>query len=299
MLSTEMLPSGASGEAPVDSGGHWTTVIRPESRGARSIWRELWPYRDLIWLLFRRDFVSIYKQTILGPLWFLLQPLMTSGMFTLVFGQIAGIPTDGVHPFLFYMAGIMPWSYFSGCLTATANTFLGNRGIFSKVYFPRLVVPAALLMTNLVSLALQGATFLVLYLVLHARGAAGSPTLGLLLVPALVLQLAALSLGIGLIVASLTTRYRDLAMAVGFGMQLWMYATPVVYPLSQVPGRWQWLFFLNPMTAVVETLRSALFGVGTGVPASCWALSAGTTVLAVSVGLRMFHKAERTFLDTI
>lgn len=286
---------GASGDA---SGG-WTTVIRSESQGARSVWGDLWPHRDLIWLLFRRDFIAIYKQTVLGPLWFLLQPLLTSGMFTLVFGQIAGLPTDGVHPFLFYMTGIMPWSYFSGCLTAISNTFIGNRGIFSKVYFPRLVVPASLLLTNLVSLLLQGATFFSLYAFLKARGAAGSPGLSLVLLPVLVVQLAALGLGLGLIVTSMTTRYRDLMLAVGFGMQLWMYATPIVYPLSQVPARWQWIFFLNPMTAPIETLRRALFGVGAGVPLLCTVLSVTMTILALLVGLRMFRNAERTFLDTI
>jgi lipopolysaccharide transport system permease protein len=297
---TDETASKILGGAPVgrDEAG-WTTVILPEMRGRGSTWSELWPYRELIWLLFWRDFVAMYKQTILGPLWFLLQPIMTSTAFTVVFAKIAKIPTDGVNPFLFYLAGVAPWQYFATCLTATSTTLTSNAGLFGKVYFPRLVVPVALLMTNLLSFAIQFVFFLGLYLVFYLGGAPLQPNFALLLVPLLLVHLAALGLGFGLMVSSLTTKYRDLNMVLGFGVQLWMYATPIVYPLSQIPANWHWLFFLNPMTAVIETFRYAFFGVGVSVPPAFYAISVSVTVLVVSFGVRMFHRAERTFLDTI
>lgn len=277
----------------------WTTVIQAGRRSSGFVWTELWPYRELVFLLFWRDFVTLYRQTVLGPLWFVLQPLMTTTVFTVIFGKIAKIPTDGIDPFVFYLPGVVMWSYFASCLTATSSTFLGHAGLFGKVYFPRLVVPVALLLTNFLSFVIQFSFFVLVYLVLYVRGAAFAPNAAIALLPLLLLQTAFLSLGTGLIIASLTTKYRDLVMVVGFGVSLWMYATPIVYPVSQIPVQWQSLFFLNPMTAVVETVRFAFFGAGSAPRPLYSALSVMFTLLILFVGVRMFHRAERTFLDTI
>ncbi len=276
----------------------WTTVIHP-GRPSAQVWTELWPYRELAWLLFWRDFVAMYKQTVLGPLWFVIQPLMTTTVYTVVFGKIAKIPTDGIEPFVFYLSGVVVWGYFASCLTATSGTFLSNASLFGKVYFPRLVVPGAMLLTNFLNFLIQFGFFVVLYLIYYANGSPFVPNAALGLLPLLLIQAAALGLGTGLIIASLTTKYRDLTMIVGFGVSLWMYATPIVYPVSQIPAHWQWLFFLNPMTAVVEMFRHAFFGVAAAPPALYCAISVALTLLILVLGLRMFHRAERTFLDTI
>ncbi len=290
---------GLDGASTGRQEGGWTTQISARPRVAGSSWAELWPYRELIWLLFWRDFVAMYKQTVLGPAWFLLQPLMTTTAFTILFGKIARMPTDGVSPFLFYFAGVVPWGYFASCLTGASSTFTTNASLFGKVYFPRLVVPVAQLLTNLLSFAIQFALFVAMYLAFYLGGATFAPNGLLFLLPLLMLHIAALGLGTGLIVSSLTTKYRDLVMVLSFGVQLWMYATPIVYPLSHIPAQYQWLVFVNPMTAVIETFRYAFFSVGTGVPPMFYLLSVAITVLVLSFGVRMFHNAERTFLDTI
>jgi lipopolysaccharide transport system permease protein len=259
---------------------------------------ELWRYRDLILLFVRRDFVAYYKQTVLGPLWFLLQPLFTTVVFTLIFSNIAHISTDGLPPFLFYMAGTVAWAYFAGCMTQTSNTFIANAGIFSKVYFPRLVVPVSVVISNLLSFAIQFGLFLLFLFYFYLNGSPVQPNYWILLTPILLIQMAALGLGMGILISSMTTRYRDLALALGFGVQLWMYATPIVYPLSQIPAHWQWLFALNPMTAVVETFRYAFLGSG-GIQPWMLGVSFSMTILILAGGIILFSHIEKTFMDTI
>jgi lipopolysaccharide transport system permease protein len=282
----------------IDDDSDWTKVIRSRKGWFDIDVSEIWRYRDLIILFVRRDFIAYYKQTVLGPLWFLLQPLLSTIVFTVIFSRIADIPTDGLPPFLFYMAGIVPWTYFASCLTQTSSTFITNAGIFGKVYFPRIVVPISVVLTNLLTFAIQFGLFLVFLLYFYLMGATIQPNIWILLVPLLLVQMAALGLGMGILISSLTTKYRDLAFALGFGVQLWMYATPIVYPLSQIPAQWQWLFALNPMTAVIETFRYAFLGSGAIQP---WVLgvSLSMTILILGIGIVLFSRVEKTFMDTI
>ena len=282
----------------IDDDSIWTMEIRSRSGWFDINLSELWRYRDLILLFVRRDFVAYYKQTILGPLWFLLQPLFTTVVFTIIFSRIAQIPTDGLPPFLFYMSGTVAWTYFASCMTQTSNTFISNAGIFGKVYFPRLVVPIAVVISNLIAFAIQFGLFLAFLYYFYLTGADIHPNGWLLLVPLLLVQMAALGLGMGILISSMTTKYRDLVFALGFGVQLWMYATPIVYPLSQIPAQWQWLFALNPMTAIIETFRYAFLGSGAIQP---WVLevSLTMTILILTVGIVMFSRVEKTFMDTI
>jgi lipopolysaccharide transport system permease protein len=276
----------------------WTIVIRPYSGWFDINLKEIWSYRDLIMLFVRRDFVTYYKQTILGPLWFFLQPLFTTVVFTIIFGKIANIPTDGLPPMLFYMAGIITWNYFASCLTQTSNTFVTNAGIFGKVYFPRLAVPISVVITNLLTFAIQFGLFLVFMLYFYLNGSSIQPNIWILLAPFLLIQMAALGLGVGILVSSMTTKYRDLIFAVGFGVQLWMYATPVVYPLSHIPEKWQWLIALNPMTAIVETFRYAFLGAGTVQP-MLLGISLGMTIIILAAGIVLFSRVQKTFMDTV
>jgi lipopolysaccharide transport system permease protein len=249
-------------------------------------------------LFVRRDFVAVYKQTILGPLWFLLQPLLTTLVFTVIFGKIAKIPTDGVPQLLFYLSGIVVWNYFANCLTATSNTFVGNAAIFGKVYFPRLTVPLSVVISNLITFAIQFFLFLSFYFYYYLQGAALLPNPLVLMFPLLVLQMALLGLGTGIIVSSLTTKYRDLSYLVLFGIQLWMFATPVVYPSSQVPAQWRWIIMLNPMAPVIETFRHAFLG--TKAPQSLqMALSIAMTLLILFGGIVLFSRIEKNFMDTV
>lgn len=282
----------------IEQDSNWTTTIRPHSGWFDINLKEIWSYRDLILLFVRRDFVAYYKQTILGPLWFILQPLFTTIVFTIIFGNIANIPTDGLPPMLFYMAGIVTWNYFASCLTQTSNTFVINAGIFGKVYFPRLAVPVSVVITNLLTFAIQFSLFLVFMLYFYLNGSSIQPNIWILLAPFLLIQMAALGLGVGILVSSLTTKYRDLTFAVGFGVQLWMYATPVVYPLSQIPEKWQWLIALNPMTAIVETFRYAFLGAGTVQP-MLLGISLSMTIIILSVGIVLFSRVQKTFMDTV
>ncbi len=275
----------------------WTT-IRPRNGWFDVDLAGLWRYRDLISLFVRRDFVSVYKQTILGPLWFLLQPLFSTIVFTVIFGKVAHIPTDGLPEMLFYMAGIVTWNYFSACLTKTSDTFSTNAAIFGKVYFPRLTVPVSIVITNLITFAIQFSLFLAFAGYFYFKNAAVKPNAMMLLMPFLLLQMAALGLGFGILVSSLTTKYRDLAYAVGFGVQLWMYATPVVYPLSQIPQKWQWLYALNPMVSIVETFRYAFLGAGT-INLGNSMLSLASTLLVLVAGIILFSRVEKTFMDTV
>ncbi|MEM7010351.1 MAG: ABC transporter permease [Verrucomicrobiota bacterium] len=277
----------------------WDLIIRPKIGWFDFRLRELWRYRDLIFLFVKRDFVSVYKQTILGPLWFLLQPLMTTLIFTIIFGRVAKLPTDGVPPMLFYMSGVTAWSYFAACLNKTSSTFVGNAGIFGKVYFPRLAIPVSVVISNLIAFGIQFLLFLgfVLWFVLD-QDAKIQPNGWLLATPLLIIQMAILGLGFGIIVSSLTTKYRDLTQLVGFGVQLWMYLTPIVYPISQLSGKWQTLMAFNPMSAVVESFRFAFLGAG-GVQLSHLAISWTMTVIVFGIGLMLFTRVEKDFMDTV
>ena len=276
----------------------WSTVIQPKNGWFDIHLEDLWIYRDLIMLFVRRDFVATYKQTILGPLWFLLQPLFSTLIFTVVFGYIARIPTDGLPQILFYLSGIVVWQYFAGCLTKTSDTFIANTGMFGKVYFPRLTVPVSIVLTYLLTLAIQLCLFIIIWLIYYAKGAHIYFTIWILALPLLVVQMAALGLGLGILVSSLTIKYRDLNFIVGFGVQLWMYATPIVYPMSQIPEKWQWLFSLNPMAAIVEIFRLAFLGTGS-VQLWQWGLSIGVTVMVLLAGIILFSRIEKTFMDTV
>ena len=276
----------------------WTTVIKPVSGWFEIHLSEIWKYRDLIMLFVRRDFVSVYKQTILGPLWFLIQPIFTTIVFTVIFGRVAKISTDGLPQPLFYLSGIVGWNYFSNCLNKTSDTFVSYAHIFGKVWFPRLTVPISNVISNLITFAIQFALFLCFYAYFYLKGAAIAVSPMIVLFPLLLLQMAALGLGFGIIVSSLTTKYRDLSQLVGFGVQLWMYATPIVYPASQIPAKYQWIIALNPMAPIIEAFRYAFLGVGTVYP---WqmGLSAAITMLVLLSGIVLFSRIEKSFMDTV
>lgn len=279
---------------------HWDLEIKPQAGLFDLNLKEVWRYRDLLVLFVRRDFVAQYKQTILGPLWHLLQPVLTTIMFLLVFGRIANIPTDGVEPVLFYMSGITIWNYFASCLTATSNTFVANAHIFGKVYFPRLVLPLSIVLSNIVKLGIQFA-LLLLAMGWFALFRDVPIVFGVqwLLLPVLVLLMAGIGLGLGIIISSLTTKYRDFAVLIGFAVQLLMYATPVAYPLSFIANK-PFAPFIgwNPLSAVVEGFRYALFNSGRFDVVSL-GYSFVFMAVVLFVGAVYFSKVERTFMDTV
>ena len=275
-------------------------VIEP-THGRRALaWRELWAYRDLLWLLVWRDFAARYKQTVLGPLWFILQPLLTTVVFTIVFGKFAGIPTASTPPVLFYMCGLLAWNYFAQTFQSTSATLVNNAGMFGKVYFPRLIVPLSAVVSNLATLVIQAATFAAMYAAYAFIGLPAGTGLRweAWLLPLVVLQVGALGLGVGLWLAALTARYRDFTVLAGFLLQLWLYATPVIYALESVPAAWRFAVVLNPMTMPVELFKRALLGAGAADPASIAVSLAMTAVLLVT-GLLLFKRAEATFVDTV
>jgi lipopolysaccharide transport system permease protein len=276
----------------------WDLILRPQ----RSWWDlrlgQLWRYRDLIWLFVWRDFVAYYKQTILGPLWYLIQPILTTVVFTVIFGNIAKLSTDSLPPFLFYLAGNTVWSYFSTCLTNTSNTFTNNTAIFGKVYFPRLCIPISVIISSIISFGIRMGVFLAFLAYFLLTGSAIHPTWWILFLPVLLLIMAGMGLGLGVIVSSLTTKYRDLQQLVSFGVQLLMYASPVIYPLSSAQGVWRWLILANPMTPVIEIFRLAFLGVSTLDPIYLL-YSAGFTLLVFPLGVLIFNHVEATFMDTV
>ena len=277
----------------------WTTVIKPYNKLWQIDFKELWQYRDLLSMYVKRDIITQYKQTILGPLWFIIQPLLTTVMYMIVFGGIAGISTDGLPQALFYLAGISVWQYFADCLNKTSTTFITNQNIFGKVYFPRLIAPLSVCISGLVKFGIQVLLFLVVYAYYLIMGVHISPTIELLLLPVLVLIIAALALGFGIIVSSLTTKYRDLTILFTFVVQLWMYGTPVIYPLSYINNETlKLLMKLNPVTGVIETFKYAFLGVGE----FSWGLlaySAGFAVIILVIGVVIFNKVQRSFMDTV
>ncbi len=276
----------------------WDLIITPHKKWWDLQLRDVWHYRDLISLFVRRDFVSRFKQTILGPLWFLIQPLMTSLVFTVIFGNIAQLPTDGLPQMLFYMSGTIMWNYFSSCLSGTSTTFTSNAHLFGKVYFPRLVMPISIVISNLITFAIQFAFFLAYFAYFALRGSTVRFTIWALALPLLILLMAGLGLGFGIIISSLTTKYRDLQQLVGFGVSLWMYGTPVIYPVSSIPEKWRWVADVNPVTPIIETFRAGFLGAGD----ASWvrlAYSAVFMVAVILIGILIFNRVERTFIDTV
>ncbi len=259
---------------------------------------DVWRYRDLIALFFHRDFVSTYKQTVLGPLWFILQPLLTTMTFALVFGQIAKMDTSGVPPFIFYMPGIVMWGLFSSCLLRCSSVFTANAGIFSKVYFPRLTVPISSVLSILATFGLQFLMFLGFLAFFYLRGSDIRPSIGVLVVPLLILQVCLMGIGFGCIVSSLTTRYRDLQMALSFGMQLWMYASCIFYTRDSLDQKYRWILDLNPVVPIIESFRNAFLGTA---PVNVMELAILTpiTVIIFVVGVTVFNQVEKNFADTI
>jgi lipopolysaccharide transport system permease protein len=276
----------------------WTTVIKPRNGWVDLHFSELWHYRDLVLLFVRRDFIAVYKQTILGPIWFFLQPIFSTVVFTIIFGKIAKISTDGLPQVLFYLSGTIMWNYFSTCLTKTSDTFVANSGIFGKVYFPRMAVPVSVVITNLLTFGIQFLLFLILLFCFLACGTLVRLNWWFLFTPVLLIEMAMLALGFGIIISSMTVKYRDLSYLVSFGVQLWMYATPIVYPLSQIPANWQWLYILNPMSAIVETFRFAFLGAGMA-SLSFLGLSFAITIVILAIGIILFSRVEKTFMDTV
>jgi lipopolysaccharide transport system permease protein len=280
------------------SGRNWDLVIRPQSGWFDLHLRDLWRYRDLIMLFVWRDFVAKYKQTILGPLWYLVQPLLTMVVFVVIFGKIAKIPTDGLPQQVFYLCGITAWNYFAECLNATSGTFIQNAGIFGKVYFPRLVIPISVVISGLIRFGIQFALFLAFAVYFLAKGANVHPNAAVLLTPYLIFLMAALGIGLGIIISSLTTRFRDLQFLVQFGVQLLMYGTPIVYPLSLVPERYKWIVAANPMSAIVESFRYGFLGAGS-FDLVLLAYSTTTIFVIVFVGILLFNRVEKGFMDTV
>ena len=277
----------------------WTEVIEPRRSLLDLRLDQVWKYRDLLYMFVKRDFISVYKQTILGPLWFLIQPLITTLTFTVIFGKLANIGTDGIPHVLFYMSGITCWLYFSDSLNKTATTFRDNQGVFGKVYFPRLITPLSIVLSGLIKFAIQLFMFLCIYFYfLMFTETPISPNLYILLVPLLVVMMAGLGLGFGMIITSLTTKYRDLVFLLTFGVQLMMYATPIIYPLSTLPEDKQFWLVLNPMTSIIETFKYAFLGKAT----FDWiylGYSLSFMCIVLLIGIVMFNRTEKSFMDTI
>ena len=276
-------------------------TIRPTRGWQQLDWREIWAYRDLLLSLVRRDYLSKYKQTVLGPLWYFFQPLAMTVVYTLIFTRLAKIPTDELPPMLFYLCGLLGWNYFNQCFNNISATFHNHTDLFGKVYFPRIIVPLAMLLTNLVSFAVQLLSFLLLYIyfkVFSPDGATFGISAFIVFLPLVLLQIGILSIGVGLWITAFTAKYRDLVHALQFLTQVLLYATPVIYPLSKIPSNWQWVYYFNPMAPIVESFRIMFLGQGTVSFALVISSLAVTFIVAVS-GLVFFNKVERTFIDTI
>jgi len=277
---------------------NWSLIIRPKKNLLEIEFKEFWKYRDLLILFIRRDIVTKYKQTILGPLWFIIQPILSTLMYLLVFGKIANISTDNTPPILFYLSGIVAWTYFSICLNSTSNTFISNAGIFGKVYFPRLIVPVSVIISNLIQFSIQFALLLLVLGIYYLKGFNFTHTASVFLIPYLILLLALLGLGFGIIISSLTTKYRDLTNLMSFGVQLWMYATPIIYPLSTIPDKYKVFILANPITSIIITFKGSLLG--TESISSIYLLySSAFTLVILFLGIIIFNKVERSFMDTV
>ena len=282
----------------MSTNNEYTFVIKPK----RSLWdvnlRELWQYRDLLMLLVKRDFISVYKQTILGPVWFFIQPLLTTVTFTIIFGMVAKIPTGGIPEMLFYLTGITFWNYFSSCLTSTSNTFVTNASVFGKVYFPRLIVPLSVVISNLMKLAIQFVLLIVVWGYYLLFTDTIHPQLSLAFMPVILLLFALMGLGFGLIFSAMTTKYRDLSFLIAFGIQLLMYASAVIYPVSVVAPDKQWILFLNPLIPLMEAIKFSFLGEGI-LDWAYIAYSSVFTIVVLVIGVLVFNKVEKGFIDTV
>jgi lipopolysaccharide transport system permease protein len=277
----------------------WTEIISPKRSLLDINLKELWRYRDLIMLFVRRDFVSQYKQTILGPIWLFIQPLFTTLTFFFVFNQIAKIPTDNIDPILFYLSGITLWNYFSDCFNKTSNTFVANAGIFGKVYFPRLATPISIVISNLIKLGIQVLLFLAIMVYqIVTKDIQVNVNMHILILPYLIILMAVMGLGLGIIFSALTTKYRDLSFLLTFGIQLLMYATPIIYPLSYTGGKLHTIISMNPLTPIMESFRYAFFSIGS----FDWSGLAYTSIFSFGVlflGIIIFNQVEKSFMDTV
>lgn len=276
----------------------WTTVIKPKSGWLEINFKELIQYKDLIFLFVKRNFSVQYKQTILGPLWFLINPLLTTVIYTIVFGSIAGLSTGGVPQFAFYLCSTAIWQYFSTCVTQTSNTFVGNENIFGKVYFPRMTMPISTVIFSLINFGVIFIVAVIVNVFYALTGESVSIGVAFLIVPLLVLQTAILGLGTGIIISSLTTKYRDLAVLVSFGISLWMYATPVVYDVVELTPKMKEIVMLNPMSPIVCNFRYAMLGCGQ-LEYKYWSISWGVTLFILMIGIILFNRVEKTFMDTV
>ena len=277
----------------------WDIVISSKRKFFNILlFSDLIKYKDLIFMFIKRDFITFYKQTILGPLWYVIQPLVNTIVFTIIFGNLAKLPTDGMPPFIFYMAGNVCWSYFAVCIQATSNTFVKHEGIFGKVYFPRLTVPISHIIISLLQFAIQFSIFIFFLIYFIYSGSSISLDFKVLLLPLILLHSALLSLGCGMIISSLTAKYRDLTFAMTFFVQLWMYASPIVYPLSLIPEKYQMLAAFNPMTAIVESFKLCFLG-ESSIQFVHIQISLGMTVFLFILGLILFNKVEKNFMDTV
>lgn len=279
--------------------GNWDLVVEGKTGLLTLNLKEIWKYKDLLFLFVRRDVVTVYKQTVLGPLWFFIQPLLTTLVFTVIFGSIANISTDGLPHILFYLSGVILWNYFSESFITTSKTFTENAHIFGKVYFPRLIIPLSKVISNLIKLFIQFGLFALIYLYFFLfKTPEFSPSQYLLIIPYLIVLMACLGLGFGLIFSALTTKYRDLSFLIAFGVQLMMYATPVIYPLSSLSGKYKLLILLNPVTPIIETFRYAVFSQGT-ISFNYILYSSLIIGFVLLVGVLIFNKTEKSFVDTV
>lgn len=276
----------------------WSEIIKPKRNLLDFHFKEIWRYRDLLILLVRRDFVATFKQTILGPLWHIINPVFSTITFTIIFANVAGISTDGVPAPIFYYTGNMIWGYFSRCIQSTSGVFTGNQAIFSKVYFPRMIMPLSTIVTSFIAFMIQMVILIVMWIYYYNQGANIHLSAWAFMIPVMCLIMGFLGLSLGIIISSVTTKYRDLSMFVGFGIQLLMYCTPVIYPVSFVPEQYRFLLLLNPLAPVVEGFKYSILGVGT-FDANMMFYSVGVTVFLLFIGLILFNKVEQNFIDTV
>ncbi len=275
----------------------WTETIETHHSLFDLKLKEVWRYKDLIYMFVKRDFISSFKQTILGPIWFFINPILTTIVYLIVFGKIANLPTDGTPPILFYLAGVTLWNYFSSCLLGTSSTFVGNANMFGKVYFPRLVTPISIVISNLMRLGVQFLLFIIGWLYYFSKGEV-HPNIWILATPFLIFLMAIFALGVGMIFSSLTTKYKDLTMLLGFGISLYMYTTPVIYPTSALPGIFKKLSFYNPLTGIFECFKYAWFGAGDFSPLML-GISSAIILFLLMIGVVIFNKIEKSFMDTV
>lgn len=300
MKQIEAIETPISTKQPLsENNEQWDLVIKPQSSLLDIPWADIWRYRDLLVMFVKRDVITVYKQTILGPIWFVIQPILTTAIYVLIFGNIAQISTDGMPKILFYLSGIVIWNYFAESFNQTATTFTANAAIFGKVYFPRLITPIAKVTSALIKFFIQFAFLLVVYFYFLLTGnEAIQPNMNILLIPVYVIMMAGLGLGFGIVFTSWTTKYRDLTFLLTFGVQLLMYATPVIYPVSTIPDKYKAYILANPMTSIVEGFKYALLGTGN----FSWAnlgYSFTFMVVLLFVGVIIFNKTEKSFIDTV